>query len=155
MRWEGGEESDNVEDRRGLGARHALGAGSILVLIVGYFLGFDPRQLLSIMQDQGQNEPQSTQSVPSSQAAPGKEDPARKFLGTILRYTEKVWDAEFRKMGRVYEKPHLVIYGGQVDSGCGTASSAVGPFYCPEDRIVYIDPSFFDELSAKLGGSKA
>lgn len=148
MRWEGGAESENVEDRRGsIGAPHVVGIGSILVLVVGYFLGVDPRQLL--------NQAESQNNQPSAQVAPGRDDPSRKFIATILGYTELVWSEQLPKMGHRYEKPRLVIFSQQVQSGCGVASSAVGPFYCPEDRIVYIDPAFFDELSSKLGGSKA
>ena len=151
MQWEGGEESANVEDRRGgIGPTHIIGGGSILVLIIGYFLGVDPRQLLYQMEDQ------SAQSAPqATQVAPGQEDRPRKFIGTILGYTEKVWTAQFQKMGRVYEKPKLVIFDQEVSSACGETSSAVGPFYCPYDRTVYIDPSFYNELSSRLGGSKA
>ena len=148
MQWEGGEESDNVEDRRGLSPTHlTLGGGTIVLMLVGYFLGIDPRQFL--------NQSPSGEDHRSVQVAPGKEDRARKFIGTILGYTEKVWDAQFRKMGKVYEKPRLVIFGQQTNTGCGPATAAVGPFYCPADRTVYIDPAFFDELSQELGGSKA
>ena len=149
MQWEGGEESQNVEDRRG-GVRpgHVIGGGTILLLIVGYFLGIDPTQILNQTSGGGdQNRPVQT--------APGVEDRSKKFISTILGYTEKVWGEQFRKMGKVYEKPKLVIFDQQTETGCGGANSAVGPFYCPADRTVYIDPTFFDELSQKLGGSKA
>ena len=151
MQWEGGEESQNVEDRRGgIGPMHVLGGGTVLILVVGYFLGIDPQQLLNqVNQVQGRND------NPSAQVAPGKDDRSRKFIATILGYTEKVWGEQFSKMGRVYEKPKLVIFDGQIDTGCGPATSAVGPFYCPADRKVYIDPAFFDELAQRLGGSKA
>lgn len=160
MQWEGGEESQNVEDRRGVGGggggfrpAHAIGGGTVLLLIIGYFLGIDPSQILN--QTQGPpdapSEPRQSQNAP----APGTEDRSRKFIATILGFTEQVWDEQFRKMGKSYQKPHLVMYAEQTQSGCGTANAAVGPFYCPEDRTVYIDPAFFDELSQKLGGSKA
>jgi len=148
MKWEGGEESQNVEDRRGIGAPHVIGGGTVLLLIVGYFLGIDPSQIL----DQTQNGQEQSRT---SQTAPGIDDRSRKFIGTILGFTEQVWDEQFRKMGKTYQKPRLVIFDHQVQTGCGAATSAVGPFYCPEDRTVYIDPAFFDELSQKLGGSKA
>lgn len=149
MKWEGAEESQNVEDRRGIGAGHVVGGGTLLLLIVGYFLGIDPSQLLNQTQGGGYSENRTAQT------APGPEDRSRRFIGTILSFTEKVWDEQFRKLGKTYEKPRLVIFDQQTESGCGTASSAVGPFYCPADRMVYIDPAFFDELSQKLGGSKA
>jgi predicted metalloprotease len=149
MQWEGGEESSNVEDRRGLTGGHvALGAGGIVVMIIGYLLGFDPGQLSQLFGGGGSRSQ-------SAQVAPGKEDRTGHFVRTILGFTEKVWDEQFRKKGRSYEKPHLVIFDGEAQTGCGTAQSAVGPFYCPADRTVYLDPAFFDELERRLGGSKA
>jgi len=148
MRWEDGAESDNVEDRRGLRPAHiAMGGGTVLLLLAGYFLGIDPSQILGQLQCGNNN--------PTSQVAPGRDDRTKKFISTILGFTEKVWDEQFRKIGKTYVKPKLVIFDGQVQTGCGSANSAVGPFYCPADRIVYIDPSFFDELAQRLGGSKA
>src|SRR5262249_39804140 len=79
----------------------------------------------------------------------------RDCAATILRFTEKVWDEQFRKAGKRYESPHMVLFEQRVETGCGTAPSAVGPFYCPADRTVYLDPSFFDELEQRLGGSQA
>jgi predicted metalloprotease len=148
MQWEGGEESQNVEDRRGVRPAHVIGGGTVLLLIAGYFLGIDPSQILNQTQSSGAQ-------TPTTQTAPGTEDRSKKFVSTILGFTEKVWDEQFRKMGKVYQKPKLVMFSQQTESGCGTANSAVGPFYCPEDRTVYIDPAFFDELSNRLGGSKA
>jgi predicted metalloprotease len=147
MRWEGGEQSGNVEDRRGIGPAHVVGGGTVLLLLIGYFLGINPAQLLS--QLQGGND------APSAQVAPGREDRSKQFIATILGFTEKVWDEQFRKMGKTYEKPRLVIFDGSVQTGCGDADAAVGPFYCPADRTVYIDPAFFDELAQRFGGSTA
>lgn len=150
MRWEGGEESANVEDRRGVTGTHvALGGGGILVLLIGYFLGIDPSQLSQIV---GSN---SAPSGGQAQVAPGKEDRPRKFIGTVLGFTEKVWDEQFQQMGKSYQKPRLVIFDNEVDTNCGPANAAVGPFYCPADKTVYIDPNFFIELEQKIGGSKA
>src|SRR5206468_5772355 len=85
-----------------------------------------------------------------------EEERSRKFNATILRFTEVVWDEQFRKIGERYEKPHMVLFSHQVETGgCGVAPSQVGPFYCPADKTVYLDPSFFEELEQKLGGSKA
>lgn len=148
MKWEGGEESQNVEDRRGIGAGHVIGGGTMLLLVIGYFLGIDPSVILNQSQDQGG--PSRT-----SQSAPDREDRSRRFISTVLGFTEKVWDEQFRKMGKTYTQPKLVIFDQQVQSGCGIASSAVGPFYCPADRTVYVDPAFFDELAHRLGGSRA
>ncbi len=148
MFWQGGSESSNVEDQRGIRPGHvALGGTGVLVMIVSYFLGFDPRQILNQVEGGRENQ--------SAQVAPGKDDRTKQFIATILGYTEKVWEEQFRKLGKTYEKPRLVLFDLEVQSGCGIASSAMGPFYCPADRTVYIDPAFFDELEQKLGGSKA
>ncbi len=159
MKWEGGEESENVEDERGGGGggggvqpgHIALGGGTILVLIVGYFLGVSPQQLLGLLQGGRPNSP-SGQVAPT---APPVHDRAEKFIATILGYTEKVWDEQFQKMGKRYEHQKVHIFSGQTETACGPANSSTGPFYCPADRKVYIDPAFYDELEQQLGGSKA
>jgi predicted metalloprotease len=152
MRWEGGEESQNLEDRRriGPGTIAAGGIGSILILIVGYFLGVDPQALNQLVNPQGgQNETQEARKLTPA------EERSKHFAGTILGFTEVVWGEEFAKIGQRYEKPHMVLFSEQVKTGCGVAPSAVGPFYCPADKTVYLDPTFFEELEQKLGGSKA
>jgi len=170
MRWEEGDESGNVEDRRGQDDGSGGGGGGgglpfrpthigiggiIVMLVVSWILGVNPLRLVGLLgSGNGGGQPSPTQVAPS-QAPGGREDRAHKFVATILRYTEKVWDERFRAMGRTYEKPHLVMFSGQTRSGCGPANEATGPFYCPADRTVYVDPAFFDELSDKLGGSKA
>jgi len=148
MKWEGGEESQNVEDRRGVGAGRVIGGGTMLLLVIGYFLGIDPSVILNQSQDR---ESQSR----TTQSAPDREDRSRRFMATILGFTEKVWEEQFHKIGKTYAQPKLVIFDQQVQSGCGSASSAMGPFYCPADRTVYVDPAFFDELAQRLGGSRA
>ena len=156
MKWEGGEESENVEDVRGgvQPAHFALGGGGVLILIVGYFLGFDPSQIMGLLQQtQGQSQSQSRPA--SGQVAPVQNDRTHHFIATILGYTEKVWGEQFQKLGKTYVPPHLKIFDGQVQTACGPATAAVGPFYCPADKVVYIDPAFNDELEQKLGGSKA
>jgi predicted metalloprotease len=77
------------------------------------------------------------------------------FAATILKFTEVVWDEQFRKQGQQYQPPKMVFFAEQVQTGCGVAPSAVGPFYCPADKTVYLDPTFFNELEQQLGGSKA
>lgn len=145
MQWAGGEESSNVEDRRGMGAAGglALGGGSVLLVILGLIFGVDLGGM------RGGRE--------ARQPAPGNDD-TKKFVAVVLNYTERVWDAQFRdpKNGyrREYEKPRLVLFSDSVRTGCGTAPSAVGPFYCPADETVYLDPTFFEEL-VQLKGSKA
>ena len=147
MQWEGREESSNVDDRRGMGpAGMAIGGGgSVLLLVLGLLFGFDPRQL---------NDMIGTQRAPVEQRGPRRTDPqedrAASFTKVVLRDTELVWDDLFRQAGRSYEPPRLVLFDGAVESACGMAESAVGPFYCPGDRQVYIDLSFFRDMERKL-----
>jgi predicted metalloprotease len=163
MKWEGEEESSNVEDRRGSGFPTkglVIGGGggvTILIVIVAMLLGVDPSKLLNQnIGDGSGNPPAGVNQNSGNGSDPGEEDRSLKFSKTILAFTEKVWDEEFDKIGKQYEKPHMVLFSQEVDThGCGVAPSAVGPFYCPADRTVYLDPSFFDELEGKLGGSKA
>lgn len=152
MKWEGGRESDNVEDRRGMRPAVAAGGGILTLLIVvgAYFLGVDPNKAKQIAQqlDKGGGQ--------MKQVGPPPDPQALKFAKTIIGYTEDVWDEQFKQMGERYEKPGMVLFSEAVETGgCGNAPSAVGPFYCPADRKVYLDPTFFDELSSKLKGSKA
>jgi uncharacterized protein len=155
MDWEKGQESENVEDRRGMGptAIAVGGLGTLVVLLVGLFLGIDPQklnQLIGNAQVQGGGNGQARERPPTAE-----EERSKKFAATILGFTEEVWGEQFRRAGKVYAPPHMVLFSQEVQTGCGTAPSAVGPFYCPADRTVYLDPTFFDELQQKLGGSKA
>jgi predicted metalloprotease len=155
MDWEKGEESENLEDRRGMSPRTVAigGVGTLLILLVGYFLGVDPQklnQLIGNAQAPGQANGQVAKQAPTAD-----EERSRKFSAHILRFTEEVWDEQFRRAGKTYSPPHMVLFDHQVDTGCGTAPSAVGPFYCPADKTLYLDPTFFDELQQTLGGSKA
>jgi hypothetical protein len=153
MRWEGRRQSSNVEDRRGSRpVRRGLaggGLGIVAVLVISYFLGVDPRLLLSGMQavDVGGGTQQAD--------TPFVEDPAaarqREFISVALADTEDVWRALFEAGGARYQEPTLVLFSGAVDSGCGFAEAAMGPFYCPADQRVFIDLSFFDELQQRLG----
>jgi predicted metalloprotease len=150
MRWQGREESDNVEDRRGFsipGGRGGIGCGGLLLVLgISYLTGVDPRQLLGLLQ---QAAPATEQRVPASR--PPADDPQTKFVRVVLKDTENTWTQVFQRSGRSYEKPRLVLFDGRVDSACGLASSAVGPFYCPADSKVYLDLSFFRELSQRFG----
>jgi uncharacterized protein len=155
MDWEKGEESENLEDRRGMSPRTVAvgGLGTIILLVVGYFLGVDPQklnQLVGNVQVGGGGNAQVAERPPTPE-----EERSRKFAATILGFTEKVWGEQFRLAGKEYTAPHMVLFADEVQTGCGTAPSAVGPFYCPADKTVYLDPTFFDELQQKLGGSKA
>jgi predicted metalloprotease len=154
MKWEGEEQSSNVEDRRGMGKKGLAigGAGALIVVVVAALLGIDPQkvnQFLGGMQAGGQQGGQGEERPLTAEEKRSKD-----FAATILRFTEKVWDEQFQKIGKKYSKPHMVLFSEQVDTGCGSAPSAVGPFYCPADKTVYLDPTFFDELQNKLGGSK-
>ncbi len=147
MEWEGREESDNVEDRRGLGKRGLVigGGGALLLVILGLIFGVDPRQLVNLGGGAG---------GPAVQPAGQPPDPAEErlahFSKVIFHDTEVVWDDLFRRMGREYQKPVLVLFTGQVDSACGQTSAAVGPFYCPGDSRVYIDLSFYRDMERRL-----
>jgi uncharacterized protein len=152
MRWQLGRRSDNVEDARGSGGGVGLGglsAGGILLAVVAsYFLGIDPMQMLGIMaQLQGDLPSDSRQAQ-----APPADDEGADFVRAILGDTEDTWTAVFESRGGTYEPPRLVLFSGMVRSGCGGASAASGPFYCPLDHKVYLDLSFFDEMRARLGG---
>jgi uncharacterized protein len=144
MQWEGREESSNVEDRRSWApkAGAALGGGSLLVVLLVWLLGGDPRVALEQQQRGGQQ-------VGARQIPPGQEKLA-KFTRVVLKDTEDIWEEQFRRMGKTYHKPKLVLFSGQVDSACGFASAAMGPFYCPADKSVYIDLQFFEDLEKRF-----
>jgi len=155
MKWDQGEESENLEDRRRQRPRKAAvgGVGLLVILAVGYFLGVDPQQLSQVVNDIQIS--QSSETQQDSQAPPTpEEERSRRFAASILRFTEKVWTQKFQEAGESYTPPRMVLFSDSVDTGCGRAPAAVGPFYCPADKTVYLDPTFFDELQQKLGGSK-
>lgn len=150
MKWKRARRSENVEDRRGMGARGAggLGLGGIAaVVVISLLLGKNPLEMLGLLTQIESNLP--TQSRPAP--APG-EDHAYEFIAAILGETEDVWGAVFAAQGERYEPPRLVLFSDFVSSACGGASAAVGPFYCPADRHVYLDLSFFREMETRLGG---
>ncbi len=146
VRWRGRTRSTNVEDRRGRGVGIAGGGIGLLVLLVlGLCFGVDPRALLQVAE-----QTQTTSQPGGPPPAPG-EDPAADFAATILGTTEEAWGQIFAERGATYEPPTLVLFTDVVRSGCGTASSQTGPFYCPLDGKLYLDLGFFNEL-ARLGG---
>ena len=151
MRWEGHGESGNLEDRRGLRTKGiAIGGGAALLLVLAAaFFGVDPDELQKFIGGGGAGGPVEERKLTKEELH------YRKFAGTILKFTEEVWDEQFQKAGKRYIPPHMVLFSDRVDTGCGSAPSAVGPFYCPADKTLYLDPTFFDELEKKLGGSKA
>jgi predicted metalloprotease len=157
MRWQGRETSTNIEDRRGMrvpgGRAGGFGClGLLIVVAISVLTGADPRALLGIL---GLVEQVGSQVQPQAQQAPvGAPKPGDKvaeFLGVVLKDTENTWSDVFQRMGREYQKPTLVLFEGRVASACGMASTAVGPFYCPSDRNVYLDTAFFRELSQRFG----
>jgi len=153
MRWKGGRQSKNVEDRRAQGPARkgvAIGGIGIVLLLAGMFIGGDFGKLLSDLgQSQMQGQASSGPATPFEPSAEEQELVA--FVKTVLAYTEDVWHAEFRKLGKRYEEPVLVIFRGSVQSACGVAGAQVGPFYCPGDHKLYIDLSFYKTLREKLG----
>jgi len=147
MLWQGRRESENVEDVRGSGGRRLAvggGIGGLIVVAVYLLLGGDPMALLD-----SQQEAQVSQPGQIDNQAP--RDEASKFVAVVLADTEDAWNEIFRQMGRRYEEPKLVLFTDQTQSGCGFASGASGPFYCPEDRRVYIDLGFYRLLQERLG----
>lgn len=139
MRWRGERESENIEDRRGIGGGKIVGGGigAIIIAVIVYFLGGDPNSVLQSTQ----------QAAPASHTMPVAEDDSLKeFSAVVLGYTEDVWTKLFAEQNMQYKKPTLVLFTGSVQSGCGGASAATGPFYCPLDQKVYLDLSFFQEL---------
>jgi len=148
MRWIGGRESSNIEDRRGMsGGGIAAGGGllGLIVLVVSLLTGHDPGSL----QPDGGSNPSGAPGARRS-IDPAREEQEKKFVAVVLGYTEDVWDQLFRQQGKTYPKPTLTLFTDTSQSGCGFASAATGPFYCPNDRHVYIDLQFFDELQTRF-----
>jgi predicted metalloprotease len=150
MRWEQGRRSENVEDRRGMRVSRGVaggGIGTIILVLVALYFGVDPSIILD------QNPLQIP--APPSQSAPYSGSPEEnrlsEFVSVVLADTEDTWQGLFRSMGKTYEEPKLVLFSGAVQSACGFASAAVGPFYCPADRKLYIDLSFYRDLQQKFG----
>ncbi|BAZ09757.1 neutral zinc metallopeptidase family protein [Calothrix sp. NIES-4071] len=148
MRWQLGRRSDNVEDRRGASISGPVvggGIGALVLSLIVALLGGDPSVILreSARTDNPPvNSPRSSRSAAENQAAD--------FVSVVLADTEDVWNQVFREKGRNYVEPKLVLFSGRVESACGLASSAVGPFYCPADQKVYIDLSFYRDLKNKF-----
>jgi len=152
MRWESGRRSENVEDRRGFHvSRRAAGGGigTIVLVLVALYLGVDPSVILNQTQMTVPGAGTSTQSAPYS-ASP-EEQRLAEFVSVVLADTEDTWHALFRGMEKTYEEPRLVLFSGSVESACGLASAAVGPFYCPADQKLYIDLSFYSDLKNRFG----
>src|SRR5687768_635632 len=152
MRWGGQRESGNIEDRRGMGPVGAggIGIGGILfVLVVSYLTGTNPLTLLNMVETVQEVSPRSGAESPTPTGPPT--DRLGKFAAVVLADTEDTWQSLLPRLGKGYEGPKLVLFTGSVRSACGRGSAATGPFYCPPDRKVYLDLSFFDELAQRFG----
>jgi predicted metalloprotease len=146
MRWQGREGSENIEDRRGMRMAVPVGGGIgglLLLLLFSALTGTNPTDLIN------------SSAPPASESAGTTglrdEDPQAKFISVVLRSTEDVWSNVFREKGATYQPPRLVLFNDATQSGCGVGQSAMGPFYCPADRNVYLDLSFFRELDERFG----
>lgn len=154
MRWRGERQSDNVEDRRGMRVSRGVkvggisGLGLVAIVVVSLLLGVDPT---IVLQQVGQSLPSSTTIEESAQ--PAANNDMRNFVAVVLAETEDVWNEQFNNAGRTYQEPKLVLFSGAVDSACGFAQSAMGPFYCPADHKIYLDLEFFNELHSRFGAS--
>jgi predicted metalloprotease len=143
MRWTGRRSSGNIEDRRGSGGKIAIGGGigTIIIVVLSLIMGKNPLEYIDI-----------NQQAPTEQAISPEQDKQAEFVSVVLGDTEDVWNKLFKEQfNQPYEEPKLVLFTGNSESGCGFASSATGPFYCPSDRKVYIDLSFYDDLQNRFG----
>ena len=145
MQWFG-KGSNNVEDRRGGGGgRVAVGGGiGIIIVLVGLFFGKDLSGIANLV---------STQPGTQISTGQGIDDEGKKFISGVLESTEQVWGPQFEELGLQYQQPKLILFTDAVESACGNATSAVGPFYCPGDNQVYIDLTFYDELKNRFGAA--
>jgi uncharacterized protein len=146
MRWTMGRRSENIEDRRGMGVPLVAGGGigTIAIILLALFFGIDPSVVLQT------DAPQSPPRTEAPTASSGRDD-LRDFVAVVLADTEDTWRALFRRMNREYRDPRLVLFSGAVQSACGMAGEAVGPFYCPADEKLYLDLSFFRALRDRFG----
>lgn len=152
MRLDDGRESSNVEDRRGEGGGGGIGMGGVgiggilLALAGSYFLGINPNTILNLVSHGGGGA--THQSVPAHK--PPANDQMAKFVSKVLADTEDTWHAVFQQMGKSYTEPKLVLFTRATPTACGTGQTAMGPFYCPGDRKVYIDLAFYQELRTRF-----
>ncbi len=149
MRWRGGRRSSNIEDRRGSRAAPRLlggGIGTIVLVLVAMYFGVNPMPLLQGLQG---GQPVSTSgSRPTADDL--RNDPLADMVSVVIADTEDVWTDQFRRMGRRYEEPVLVLFSGATRSACGLGQAAMGPFYCPADKKAYIDLSFYDQMRTRF-----
>ena len=149
MKWLGRRQSDNMEDRRGVsGGKVALGGGAIgiIILLINLFGGGEQlTPMLEQLQQGQQSGPTTTRELT------GEEKKTGEFVRTILADTEDVWQKIFSENGMSYENPKLILFTSNIETACGFATAASGPFYCPGDRTLYMDMAFFDELQSRFG----
>ncbi|MCP5364259.1 MAG: neutral zinc metallopeptidase [Hyphomicrobiales bacterium] len=171
MRWRGRRESQNIEDRRGMragfpgrmpmggrigggriGGRGLAGGGlgAIVIVVVALLFGIDPG-LLFEGASVGTPSQVGYQAQPAPTSNAGQDEDTKRFIAVVLAETETAWRGVFHELGHSYDEPTLVLFNGQVRSACGSASAAVGPFYCPGDQKVYLDLSFFEDLKSRFG----
>jgi hypothetical protein len=150
--------SGNIEDREAAGPAGGFGGGIklggfglIAVLAISWFLGLNPLDVLISLQGGESPSAPTERAAPPPSTTPGARDETKDFIARVLGDTEDTWSAVFKNMGREYHPPKLVLFRGAVDSACGLASSAVGPFYCASDDRVYLDRAFFEDLSKRFG----
>jgi hypothetical protein len=156
MKWEGQEQSSNVEDRRGAGGfgggrigGRGIGIGSVVIaLLASVIFGVNPLTVLGLLSGGGGGGA-VVQQAPAQK--PPANDTVAAFVSTVLRDTEVVWGQVFQAGGTAYREPKLVLFRGATPTACGTGQSAMGPFYCPGDGQVYIDLQFFDTLKNRMG----
>lgn len=152
MKWQGGRQSDNFQDRRGMsgGQKFAIGGiGGVIILVIGFLMGGDPGQLMEQLQNANVGAPQTEQGEVQLTE---EEKQLTAFSRTVLASTEDVWTKVFKDNGLTYQTADLVVYtGGTQTEGCGVGKASYGPFYCPGDHNVYLDLSFNEELQQKFG----
>ncbi|PAM94840.1 metalloprotease [Flavobacterium sp. IR1] len=151
MKWKGTRESDNVEDRRSVsGGKVAVGGGiiGIIILLLNVFGGENAQLITPVLEQlQGGQQTQTEAAAPLSK----EDEEMGHFVRAVLARTEDTWDKIFKEHGMTYKKPKLVLFRGSVQTSCGGATAASGPFYCPADQKVYMDLGFFEELKTKFG----
>ena len=149
MQWRSGRRSSNVEDRRRLripGGKKGGGIGILLLALVGMYFGIDPAMILNMADGVPQGSSVSVNSAPPT----AEEQQLADFVSVVLADTEDTWNKIFKEKGGKYREPKLVLFTGQVQSACGNAQAAMGPFYCPGDQQVYIDLAFYRDLKNQL-----
>ena len=150
MKWEGRRESGNMEDRRGMGSSGKVIAGGgiigVIILLINMFGGQDLQNITPVLEQFNEGSGQTTE-----RALTAEEIEQGKFMNALLVDNEDVWTKIFQENGMSYDSPNMVLFSNRVETGCGNASAASGPFYCPADQKVYMDLAFFDELKTKFG----